>query len=261
MKRVVFVPSLAALAAFSIPPLLARAQQNGVHAPSGGTSIRVESISIPPISNAPFTATVSTTWVRVLDDGSTVTLENHRTVARDNSGRVFQERRYLLPEGDSRQNLIHRLEFADPSAHTVYYCEPVDRTCEILNYFPRTSPAPLIPAGPLDGGNRFLTRTELGNDTVSGVQAVGTRETTTIDAGAIGNDRAISIVKEFWFSPQLGINVVEKRQDPRVGTQIFTVGDISLGEPDARLFEMPSGYRIVDTRQPSSSSVPDSAPN
>jgi hypothetical protein len=261
MTRAASVFALAALAVFSIPSLVARAQQDGVHAPGGGTHTSVESIFIPPMPNAPFTATVSTTWVRVLDDGSTVTLQNHRTVARDNSGRIFEQRRYLVPEGDPRENLIHRLEYADPSTHQIYYCEPMKHACEIYNYFPRTEAAPLAPAGPFDGGRRFLTRTELGNDTIGGVEVIGTRETTTINAGAAGNDRAISIVKEFWFSPQLGINVIEKRQDPRVGTQTFTVSEISLGEPDARFFDMPSSYRIVDTRKPTSPATQDSAAN
>ena len=123
------------------------------------------------------------------------------------------------------------------------------------------APAPVVPAGPLNGGAGFLTRTPLGNDNMGGVDVVGTRETTTINAGVAGNDSPISIVKEFWFSPQLGINVVEKRQDPRIGTQTFTVSDISLGEPDARLFDMPSDYRIVDTRKPTSAAAQNSDAN
>ena len=261
MKRAALWFSLAAFSIVFVFSLAVRAQEDGVHAPSGGTRMSVQSIFIPPIPNAPFTATVSTTWLRVLDDGSTMTVQNRRMVARDDSGRIFEQRRYLVPAGDPREKLIHRLEYADPSAHVVYYCEPMRRACEIYDYFPPTEAATPIPAGPLDGGNRFLTRTELGNDTISGVEVVGTRETTTINASVAGNDRAISIVKEFWFSPQLGINVVEKRQDPRVGTQTFTVSDISLGEPDARLFDMPSGYRMIDTRKPNSAAAQDSGAN
>jgi hypothetical protein len=253
MRRAALFFSLLGVVVLSISPLMA--QEDGVHAPSGGTRMSVESIAVPPLANAPFTATVSTTWVRTLDDGSSVTVQNRRTIARDNAGRVFQQRRYLVPEGDSRETMIHRLEYADPSTHTVYYCEPMRRTCEIFDYFPRVAPAPLIPAGRLKSGVGFLTRTELGNDTMNGVEVVGTRETTTISPGTIGNDRAISIVKEFWFSRELGINVVEKRQDPRVGTQTFTVSDIALGEPDARLFDMPSDYRVVDLRKASQPSA------
>ena len=261
MKRAALSFSLAAFATISIACLAVRAQEDAVHAPSGGTRMMVQSIFIPPIPNAPFTATVSTTWLRVLDDGSSMNVQNRRMVARDNSGRIFEQRRYLVPAGDPREKLIHRLEYADPSTHMVYYCEPMRRACEIYNYFAPTEAARPIPAGPLDGGNRFLTRTELGNDSIGGVEVTGTRETITINAGVAGNDRAISVVKEFWFSRELGINVVEKRQDPRVGTQTFTVSDISLGEPDARLFDMPSGYRIIDTRKSTQAPAQDSGAN
>lgn len=93
----------------------------------------------------------------------------------------------------------------------------------------------------------------LGNDSVSGVETVGTRETTTLNAGLIGNDRSISIVKEFWYSPHLGINLIEKREGPRVSTQTFTVSDVSLGEPDASLFETPVGFQTIDLRKASPS--------
>jgi len=261
MKRAAFLFSLAALAALSVPSLVVRAQEDGVHAPSGGTQTTVISIAVPPLPNAPFTATVSTNWVRTLDDGSTVTIQNQRTIARDSNGRIFQERRNLYPAGDPNEKMIRQLEYSDPRTRVIYYCKPNERVCETHDYFPRTAPARVIPAGPLNGGAGFLTRTVLGNDNISGVDVIGTRETTTINAGVAGNDRAISIVKEFWFSPQLGINVIEKRQDPRIGTQTFTVSDISLGEPDARLFDMPSDYRVVDARRQNSPAGQNSGAN
>jgi hypothetical protein len=36
--------------------------------------------------------------------------------------------------------------------------------------------------------------------------------------------------------------------DPTQGTQVFTVSDISLAEPDARLFIVPAKYKVVDDR-------------
>jgi hypothetical protein len=224
----------------------AQAPDPATHAPSGGTRMTLESIAVPPIANAPFTATVKTEWKRTLEDGSVVVVSNHRTIARDNSGRVYQERRNLTPSGMS---ITRQFEYGDPSTHEVYYCKPGEQVCEIHNYFPLTTPPPVAPTGPIGDGNRFLTRTDLGSDTIGGVQATGTRETLTFNAGTIGNDRPVAVVKEFWYSSQLGINLIEKREDPRVGTQTFTVTDITLGEPDARLFQMPS-FRVVDARTP-----------
>lgn len=249
MGRHSVVLLIATLTAFSIPSG-AHAQQDELHAPSGNTRMTVQSIFVPPLPNAPFTATVITTWQRKIEDGSTVTIQNHRTIARDSSGRIFQERRNLYPAGDSRENDIRQIEISDPASHEMYQCRRQARVCELTVYYGRVQSAPLLPTGPIHDGKAFLTRESLGNDSVDGVEAVGTRETTTLNAGTIGNNKNISIVKEFWYSPQLGINVIEKRQDPRVGTQSFRVSNISLTEPDSSLFQLPEGYRVIDNRNP-----------
>ena len=70
------------------------------HAPDGGTFTRIQSIAVLPLTNASFSATVTTEWTRILADGSTATLKNHRTIARDSTGRVFEERRSFSPTGD-----------------------------------------------------------------------------------------------------------------------------------------------------------------
>jgi hypothetical protein len=261
MKRAAFGLVVAALLAFSLPRLSAQSPSDAVHAPSGGVQTRVVSISVPPLPGAPFTATVTTQWKRTLDDGATVTIGNHRTIARDNTGRIFQERRSLYPAGDPHENDINRLEFADPRAHTITTCWPQDHICQVNGYFQSAFTPPAVPAGPQGDGKSFLTRLDLGRDQVAGVEAIGTRETTTINAGVMGNDRAISVVKEFWYSQQLGINVVEKRNDPRYGAQTFTVDPISLGEPDASLFEIPAGFRIDDKRMPAEASGQNSSSN
>ncbi len=54
------------------------------------------------------------------------------------------------------------------------------------------------------------------------------------------------MVKEFWYAPQLGINLVTKRFDPRVATiQNFTVTQINLSEPESKLFALPPDARII----------------
>jgi len=55
-------------------------------------------------------------------------------------------------------------------------------------------------------------------------------------------------VKEFWYSPQLGINVALNGVDPRPGTEQFLVTNISLTEPDPKLFTLPAGYTVEDRR-------------
>jgi hypothetical protein len=250
MKHAFTALVLVLVLAFCINVTIVQAQQQGLHAPSGGTRIIMQSIYIPQVPNAPFTATVSTSTIRKLDDGSTITLQNHRTIARDAAGRIYQERRNFLPADDVSENIITQIELSDPVTHMLITCHPSDQTCTISAYLRNPSPAPAIPTGPYADGSGSFAREALGDKTVNGVETVGTRETSTVNAGAFGNDHPIAIVKEFWYSPLLGINVIEKRQDPRFGDQSFAVSDVTLGEPDSRLFKMPTNFKVVDLRTP-----------
>ena len=99
------------------------AQAPPVHAPDGGTMERIQSIDIPPLPNAPFTATVNTEWTRLLEDGTTTLVRNSRRIARDAQGRVFQERRMFVPGDVSKAALTEIRIFPDPTTHTVFVCD------------------------------------------------------------------------------------------------------------------------------------------
>jgi hypothetical protein len=221
------------------------AQDAAMHAPDGGTRQRLESIDIPPAANAPFRAVVTTEWTRIMPDGSTGTVKNHRTVARDSLGRVFQERRYFTPDGDKQTTRISEWDYQDPARHEMCVCRPDTKVCTIYKY---DSPATvsLPKAGPLANGMGTVTLENLGKKTIDNVDVVGSREVTTLNAGVMGDEKPEPVVKEFWYSPQLKINVITKRFDPRASAmQSFVVGSISQAEPDAKLFEPPSEYRMV----------------
>ena len=80
-----------------VPASYAQSAHQGPPIPDGGTPEVLLSIFIPSIPGAAFTATVNTEWVRALPDGTRITLKNRRLIARDKSGRIFQERRALVP--------------------------------------------------------------------------------------------------------------------------------------------------------------------
>jgi hypothetical protein len=222
-----------------------RAQEGAVHAPDGGTRQTVQSIVIPPATNAPFTATVTTELTRLMPDGSTMTNRNHRTVARDGSGRVFQERRYFTPDGDSQVTRLSELDYQDPNRHELYICHPAAKECDLYRYDQPATVA-LPKAGPLANGMGSVTLEDLGRKTIESLDVVGSREVTTISIGAIGNQKAEPIVKEFWYSPYLGINLITKRFDPRASAiQNFIVSGISLTEPDPKMFLPPTDFRVV----------------
>ena len=52
----------------------------------GGVREVIESIVIPPIPHAPFSATLATEWVKYTADGVSITLVNERHIARDAQG-------------------------------------------------------------------------------------------------------------------------------------------------------------------------------
>lgn len=243
MRRPIAVaPLLIAL----VLSLAAFAQDASTHAPAGVNQERIPSIFVPPVANAPFTATVSMDVTRTLPDGSTVTQYNQRVVMRDSTGRVFQERRTLVPKNGQRQPMPWRTEFSDPASHQKYFCELQRRVCRVGPYAAPTS-FNLQPAGPLPAQRGNLTRESLGKNFINGVEADGTRETTVLNAGTVGNDRPLTITREFWYSLRLGINVVEKRVDPRDATVSIQVSNISLTEPDASYFAVPSGFSVIKT--------------
>ena len=91
---------------------------------------------------------------------------------------------------------------------------------------------------------------ELGTQTIEGINAVGTRTTITIPAGEIGNERAIEIVDERWFSPDLKTIVMTRHSDPRAGETVYRLTNIIRAEPDHSLFEVPGDYIIREDREP-----------
>jgi len=83
---------------------------------------------------------------------------------------------------------------------------------------------------------------------MDGINVVGTRETITLNAGVVGNSQALTIPREFWYSPDLEVNLAITRKDPREGTQVVRVHEVSRSEPDPNLFKVPEGYAVHDVR-------------
>jgi len=116
-----------------VPATSAQTTHEGPRIPDGGTREVLVSIFIPSIPGAAFTATVNTESVRALADGTRITLKNHRLIARDKSGRIFQERRLLVPEDGKQESVVTQTEITDPVSHEQYICVPQER----LEGYPR----------------------------------------------------------------------------------------------------------------------------
>jgi hypothetical protein len=187
---------IAATLAFTSRVALTQAPQQRLHAPDGGTHEMLTSIFVPPLPSAPFSAFVDTEWTKYLADGSTQILRNHRLVARDGQGRIFQERRTFVPDGGRGEPQITRTELAELATHTIAYCDPRVWICELRFYNAPASLA-LPPAGASANGTASLVRDNLGTRTLEGLELIGTRETQTFAAAVTGTSRPLVVVKEF----------------------------------------------------------------
>jgi hypothetical protein len=219
----------------------------------GGTSGRMESIFIPPISGAPFSMTLVTEWSRPLGNGGSFTLTNQRRIVRDGKGRIYQERWLLVPKGSKMESQMDVSQISDPTQHTLYNCFVREKVCEILPYRYTSNmiykPSTSV-TGPLPDGTGFSQHEELGLSNSNGIDTTGYRDTLTLNPGVLGNDQPMVTTREFWFSPQLGFNLISKIDDPQNGKQSFAATDLTVSEPDPKFFVLPQGFKIVDHRKP-----------
>ena len=243
------------LASLCLPLLLSALAQGQAavspHAPDGGSVERIQSVVILPKPGAPFTATVVTVWTRLLEDGTTTTIKNHRTVARDSSGRIYQERRFFTPNGDKQVTFLRARQYSDPSRHELWDCITATRVCTVYPFYSAASVVTTLPqTTQLPNSNGSVTREDLGQKTIQNLEALGSRQITTTQPGANGYKQPEPTIKEFWYSPQLEVNLITKRFEPRGGAQDLTFENVTTSEPDPSLFLPPSDYKVIRTTEP-----------
>ena len=214
------------------------------HAPDGRAPQFVMALIFPPKPGAPFMANARMVAVQILPDKSTVTMHSERAVARDNDGRIFEERRQFMPGSGPEASRLLAVDYMDPQAHTQHRCFPGPNYCAIYDYFFGTPR--MMPVGLQADKTTYLTREQFGTETVAGVEAQHSRETFTLYMESVGNSRTILRIVDYWYSPELGINVQVKRHDPRDGDQTLWLTDLTQSAPDPATFNLPEGYRMVD---------------
>jgi hypothetical protein len=249
----ILAPGFLPAQAPSVQPAPQKSLQQ-LHVEDGGMRETLESIAIPPKAEAPFTLTLQTEWVKTLYDGGTITSVNQRKIARDAKGRIYQERWFLVPKNGKAESQMTTIQISDPNAHTHYNCFMLDQkhVCELTTFLPSTSTVYKMqgpPPGPLPEDAGTVIHEDLGKQFISGVETTGTRDATIYNPNVFGNDRNVTVEREFWYSPQLGINLLSKRSDPRFGSQTFRATNLILDDPDPKLFDLPDGFKVVDRRQ------------
>jgi hypothetical protein len=223
--------------------LVAQDSEEPARGPDGGTEYFVNGIKVLPLPGKPFSGRSTTEWTRTLADATEVKTHLYATVARDSQGRIFREVRSFVPLDSNEQSKLKEIRIFDPVTHTRTACNAATHRCSVTSYHAPTSFTPR-PVGEFDNGKRYLTRENLGADSMDGLNVVGTRETLTINPGVVGNSQPLVTTREFWYSPDLQVNLSVTREDPREGTQVIRVSEVSRSEPDPAMFQVPRGYTI-----------------
>ena len=229
-----------------IAPMLSA--QEAVERPSVplvGISEWISIVSIPAIPNAPFSATTMMDNIQTLADGTTVTTKTMTTIARDSKGRTHNENRFYLRPANQGEGRIRDITIFDPSTRTRTTLTPATQQATVV-YLPAPGQRPLgTPAIRSD-----VEREDLGYSSVEGLSVHGFRRSRTIPEGADGNDRAITVTDEYWYSDDLHMNITVKHTDPRHGTQFVALTQLKRDEPDPKMFEIPPGYGVQNDNDP-----------
>jgi hypothetical protein len=221
------------------------------------------------VKGAPFSGEIINESIQTLGDGNRIVQRSTTRIHRDSEGRVRREED--RPSGSPAISItdpVRRVSFSlDVENHVAWQTlnmatitlkaelAKVHLALQRAELAKRLAPGAAGPfkatiaVAPLETRleGEKVTVEQLPARDIEGVRAEGIRRTTTIAAGAIGNELPIEIVSEEWTSPDLKMLVMTERRDPRLGTSTYRLVNIIRAEPDRYLFEVPSDYTLKET--------------
>jgi len=200
---------------------------------------------------APYSGIETEEASQTLGDGNHMTRTTKWKVYRDSAGRTRRE----VIQDDAEPARVGQISISDPSSSVNYNLNSNDHTArkqvverennnqQYLDVKPQLSRRPL----PSVQAMKPEVKTEsLGEKTIEGYAAIGSRTTVTHPAGAFGFERPIVEVWETWTSSDLHTPLINIRDDPRTGKDVVRLTDISTQEPSASLFEVPPDYTLTE---------------
>jgi len=208
------------------------------------------------VKGAPFSATATSETTSTLQDGSVIHRTSQVSMYRDSQGRSRHEATFtgfgpLTASGTPKKMVM----ISDPVAGVHIMLDDEQKVAHqsaLHVHGGNSANAQSAPAFEGKMQERMqkeeaagLLKTEsLGTQTINGILAEGTRTTHIIPAGQIGNEKALQVVSERWYSADLQIVLKSTRTDPRTGTTTYTITSIQRTEPAAALFAVPAGYSV-----------------
>lgn len=229
----------------------------------------IASSSTKIVKKSPFSALSTSERIQLLPDGSRVRTQTTMKMFRDGEGRFRRENVENTIGGTGFENGFQNLiSITDPVESVRYLLFPKTKTAQrfrLQNKGTEKEAAPnsqgqkkseiekslspktdiVIEANPLQATLNNIKDEALGTRSIEGVEAVGTRKTTILPAGSVGNEKPIEIIYERWYARELELIIYSRYYDPRYGEQIYRLTDLKRTEPDASLFIVPSDYKIA----------------
>lgn len=256
-----------------LPPISAKA---------GIVTVHVDDMDAQPVKGAPFCATVTTEHTQAFADGNRIHTSNDASFCRDSEGRTRRDAglevmgatappqmpklitisdpvagyRYLL---DSQNKVAHRIPLKSGGAGMVKgrgVPNPGDKGPEVMMYQRIGTGGPSLEANDNVVYRQFgqasdsppPTTENLGEQVIGGIHSTGTRVTTTIPAGKMGNEQPILVTSERWYSPELHVTILTKHTDPWAGELKTEFTNVNTSEPDPSQFTVPSDYKVLDDK-------------
>lgn len=229
-----------------------------------------------------YSANMSTETVQTLSDGNRIVRRTVSKFYRDSDGRTRREQTFGNVDPDHPAPHEVKVFIDDPVSGTAFVLDPgsksadkMQRTRKFMDERTAGDGGPRIlfksatgdeaaeqgapgrmmikfrdehlanpNAEVMSDEKRETVKEDLGSRNIEGVDCNGTRHTITIPAGALGNERPISIVTETWFAPAIAAVVRSTTDDPRYGKTTYQLTDVQLNEPDRSLFEPPADFKV-----------------
>ena len=270
-----------------ITPLTAYAQEPTTaapvisQAPATGTRTIMGTVTSRVTTDRPYSAEAVNESLQVLADGNKIHRTSVTRVYRDSAGRT---RREMLNDDGT----VRSIKISDPVSNVSYTLDPATKTATkggaavvtrgaagAGGSVASTRPVPGVAVGSgstsaggsggstagfatitqgVAGANAVTavrgggTREALDPQVIEGLTVTGTRTTTTIPAGDVGNAQEIKIISEQWTSDELELLVMTKHRDPRSGESVYRLRNVLRIEPDPSLFTVPADYTLRERR-------------
>jgi len=237
--KALFLGGTSLVLALSAVPARTQEAQGSIEHPYRGVQTIVPGVFVTPVPNAPFSAVVDIQTTVVLDNGQTAMRKSTAHIARDSRGRIYNERRQLVPVTfDGMPALL--------SAH-VY--DPQTRLSVLLNPYTHLAKEMVLqknPEGPSHPLSPDMKEEDLGKNVMDNIPVRGVLQTRVVSGAVSTTGTPITILDQYWYSDDLHLNMLVKHEDQRTGSQIVLITKVNRAEPDPKLFEVPAGYKTVD---------------